>query len=46
MQHLPESPAALQDQLLRGIAAQGGVKRYAAHAVIINEGDVTDSLDK
>lgn len=30
--------------MLRDIAARGGVKRYPAHAVIINEGDDADSL--
>ena len=44
MEPLPDSPAALRNDLLRGIAAQGGVKRYAAHTVIISEGDVADSL--
>ena len=38
------APAILQQELLRGIAAQGGVKRYAAHTVIISEGDTADSL--
>jgi CRP/FNR family transcriptional regulator, cyclic AMP receptor protein len=44
MEHPPDLPTALHDDLLRGIAAQGGVKRYPAHAVIISEGDVADSL--
>ena len=34
----------LNDTLLREIAATGGVKRYPAHAVLINEGDVADTL--
>jgi CRP/FNR family cyclic AMP-dependent transcriptional regulator len=38
------APQVLKDSLLREIAAQGGVKRYPAGAVIINEGDVADSL--
>ena len=35
---------ALDQPLLQRIAAQGGVKRYPAHAVIINEGDSADTL--
>jgi CRP/FNR family cyclic AMP-dependent transcriptional regulator len=35
---------ALNDTLLREIAATGGVKRYPANAVLINEGDVADTL--
>jgi CRP/FNR family cyclic AMP-dependent transcriptional regulator len=34
----------LSDTLLREIASAGGVKRYPAHAVLINEGDVADTL--
>jgi CRP/FNR family transcriptional regulator, cyclic AMP receptor protein len=37
-------PAALKADLLRDIAARGGVRRYAAHTVFINEGDNADSL--
>jgi CRP/FNR family transcriptional regulator, cyclic AMP receptor protein len=37
-------PAALKEDLLREIAARGGVKRYAAQTVIINEGDSADAL--
>lgn len=37
-------PAALKDDVLRDIAARGGVKRYAAQTVLINEGDSADSL--
>jgi CRP/FNR family cyclic AMP-dependent transcriptional regulator len=44
MEHPTDSPAALHNELLRGIAAQGGVKRYPANAVIISEGDLADSL--
>lgn len=40
----PPSPRALADEVLHDIAARGGVKRYPAHAVIINEGDDADSL--
>ena len=43
MPPLPDSPAALPNDLLSGMAAQGGVKRYAAHTVIISEGDMADS---
>lgn len=38
------SPSALQDHLLREIASAGGIKRYPANAVLINEGDQADSL--
>jgi CRP/FNR family transcriptional regulator, cyclic AMP receptor protein len=34
----------LNDSLLREIASTGGVKRYPANAVLINEGDVADTL--
>jgi CRP/FNR family transcriptional regulator, cyclic AMP receptor protein len=34
----------LNDSLLREIASTGGVRRYPAHAVLINEGDVADTL--
>ena len=34
----------LSDTLLREIAATGGVKRYPANAVLINEGDAADTL--
>ena len=44
MNNASAAPAILQQELLRGIAAQGGVKRYAAHTVIISEGDTADSL--
>ena len=41
---LPAAPGVLADDVLRAIAAAGGVKRFPANAVIINEGDVADSL--
>jgi CRP/FNR family cyclic AMP-dependent transcriptional regulator len=44
MEHAPASDNALRDDVVREIAAQGGVKRYAAHTVIISEGDLADSL--
>lgn len=34
----------LSDDLLREIAARGAVKRFPANAVIVNEGDETDTL--
>lgn len=34
----------LKDELLQAIAARGGVKRYPAHAVLVNEGDRADAL--
>ena len=40
----PVTPDALDQQLLRAIAEQGGIKRFPAHAVIINEGDTSDTL--
>lgn len=39
---LPRDP--LDDALLREIAGQGGIKRYPAHAILINEGDSSDSI--
>ncbi|MES3015185.1 MAG: Crp/Fnr family transcriptional regulator [Pseudomonadota bacterium] len=38
------SPRPLDQPLLQRIASQGGVKRYPARAVIINEGDSADTL--
>lgn len=40
----PAAPQVLQETLLREIAARGGVKRYPAQAVLINEGDSADTL--
>ncbi len=34
----------LKDELLQAIAARGGVKRYPAQAVLVNEGDEADAL--
>ena len=34
----------LDDALLREIAGKGGIKRYPAHAILINEGDSSDSI--
>ena len=38
------TPDVLDDHLLREIARRGGVKPYPAHAILINEGDTSDSL--
>ena len=38
------APRVLADNVLKAIAAAGGVTRYPAHAVIINEGEVADSI--
>ncbi|MFY9513660.1 MAG: Crp/Fnr family transcriptional regulator [Rubrivivax sp.] len=43
-QDMAKPPQALKDELLREIAARGGVKRYAAQTVLINEGDQADTL--
>lgn len=40
----PVTPDVLDPGLLRQIAMQGGVKPYPAQAVLINEGDASDSL--
>ena len=37
-------PPALQDELLQTIVARGNLKRFPAQAVLVNEGDRTDSL--
>jgi CRP/FNR family transcriptional regulator, cyclic AMP receptor protein len=34
----------LDDALLREIAGKGGIKRYPTHAILINEGDSSDSI--
>ncbi len=41
---VPITPDILDESLLREIARRGGVKRYPAHMVLINEGDQADSL--
>lgn len=38
------TPDTLNDDVMRAIAAQGGVRRYPANTVIISEGDLADSL--
>jgi CRP/FNR family cyclic AMP-dependent transcriptional regulator len=38
------TPDVLDLELLREIARRGGVKTYPANAILINEGDTTDSL--
>jgi CRP/FNR family cyclic AMP-dependent transcriptional regulator len=40
----PVTPDVLDPGLLREIARRGGVKSYPAHAVLISEGDASDSL--
>jgi CRP/FNR family cyclic AMP-dependent transcriptional regulator len=40
----PVTPDVLDELLLREIARQGGIKPYPAHAILINEGDSSDSL--
>jgi len=41
----PTSTAdTLDDALLREIAGKGGIKRYPAQAILINEGDSSDSI--
>ena len=40
----PPHGAGLRDAVLREIASEGGVKRYPANAVLINEGDDSDAL--
>lgn len=40
----PSSHEVLGDELLREIAAQGGLRRFPANAILINEGDASDSL--
>ena len=40
----PVTPDVLDPGLLRDIARQGGVKPYPAQAVLINEGDSSDTL--
>ena len=37
-------PGVLAPDVLKAIAAAGGVKRYPAHAVLINEGELADSI--
>jgi len=44
MRAVPVTPDVLDPGLLREIARQGGVKPYPAQAVLINEGDASDSL--
>jgi CRP/FNR family transcriptional regulator, cyclic AMP receptor protein len=44
MPRLQRSPLPLEEDVLRAIAALGGVRRYPANAVIIHEGEEADSL--
>jgi len=44
MSTTPAGPPALPEEVLRAIAARGGVRRYAANTVLITEGDDGDSL--
>jgi CRP/FNR family cyclic AMP-dependent transcriptional regulator len=44
MHNVPLTVEVLSDSLLREIAAQGGLRRFPPHAILINEGDVADSL--
>ena len=44
MRRSPVTPDVLDLDLLREIARQGGVKPYPANAILINEGDTSDSL--
>ena len=44
MRSPPVTPDVLDETLLREIARRGGLKWYPASAIIINEGDVADSL--
>lgn len=44
MTALPASPEVLDNELLRDIAAQGGLRRFPANTILINEGDASDSL--
>ncbi len=41
---LISSPEKLQDQLIQAIAQKGDVRNFPAKAIIINEGDLSDSL--
>jgi CRP/FNR family cyclic AMP-dependent transcriptional regulator len=40
----PQPLPALPNEVLQRIAERGGVKRFPAHAVLVNEGDQADSL--
>jgi CRP/FNR family cyclic AMP-dependent transcriptional regulator len=40
----PATPDVLDDQLLRAVAARGGVRAYPAHAVLVTEEDRSDAL--
>jgi len=40
----PLTADVLDQELLRDIARRGGVKRYPANAILINEGDTSDTL--
>ncbi len=44
MKSQPESLLILQDDLLQAMASRGGVKRFPAQAVLINESDESDSV--
>jgi CRP/FNR family cyclic AMP-dependent transcriptional regulator len=44
MKQRPASFDVLGDGLMRAIAERGGIRHFPAHAILINEGDTTDSL--
>ncbi len=44
MKNKPEPRMALQDTLLEAMASRGGVKRFPAQAVLVNENDETNSV--
>lgn len=44
MEPSPDHSGPLKDELLRAIAARGGVRRYPAQTVLVHEDDRSDSL--
>ena len=44
MRREPVSPDVLQDEILKAIAARGGVRTYPRNTIIINEGERSDTF--
>ena len=44
MRREPATPDVLQDEILKAVAARGGVRTYARNSIIINEGEHADTF--
>jgi CRP/FNR family transcriptional regulator, cyclic AMP receptor protein len=44
MRREPVTPDVLQDEILKGVAARGGVRTFPRHSIIISEGERSDTF--